>query len=239
MSYGKLGRLAPKPLHSPDFTHYLQAPLSPPPAEIAAPNLVYPMAGNDKFGDCTIAAVVHADQVWSSEIGATYEYPGDEDVEGEYFTLSGGQDSGLVEANVLAKWKSQGLFGNKIWGFAPVAPKHTNSVKSVVENYGVAYTGITMPAIAQEQFANGQPWTLTNTAADYDIVGGHAVPIVGYNPQGPIIVTWGKLQQLTWQWWLTYAEECWVILPHEYVEAGRGPKLDLKALEDELTRIGV
>ena len=234
----KLGRLAPKPMHSPDFTHYLKSPLEEPPLSVTAPNLTYPMADNDKIGDCTIASVIHCDQVWSSEVKEAYEYPGDEEVRAEYFTLSGGQDSGLVEQNVLQKWKNQGLFGNKIWGYAPVAPKHTHAIKQVVANYGAVYTGILMPQPAQEQFATGQPWTLTGTQADYNVLGGHAVPIVGYGIDGPTIVTWGKLQKVTWQWWMTYSEEAWVILPHEFIEAGRGPTLDLKALEDELTRIG-
>ena len=58
----KLGRLAPKAVAVGDLTHYLTESLPDPPPTLAAPKLKYPMAGNDVYGDCTIAAVVHTDQ---------------------------------------------------------------------------------------------------------------------------------------------------------------------------------
>ena len=44
---------------------YATAPLPAPAASVTPPALTYPMACNDTEGDCTIADVVHSDQVWS------------------------------------------------------------------------------------------------------------------------------------------------------------------------------
>ena len=86
------------------------------------------MAGNDTMGDCTIAAVVHTDQALAYLTGQKWTYPGDGVVETEYFDLTGGEDTGLVEARVLAAW-TKGLFGHKLAAFAPINVKHQNVIK--------------------------------------------------------------------------------------------------------------
>lgn len=229
----KYGRLAPAPLPVKDFSHYLLAPLPQVPDELDAPDVSsYPMAGNDKLGDCTIASVVHCNQVWSSDTHEPYQYPGDAAVEKTYFSLTGGADTGCVEANVLKTWQTTGLFGNKIRAYAPASPKHMPTVKAVTFLYGAAYTGVLVPAPAQSQFAQGEPWDLTGTDGDYQIEGGHAVPIVGYDENYLTVVTWGKLQKVTYRWWMTYAEECWAIISEQFAE---DPHIDIEALESDLS----
>ena len=233
----KFGRLAPAPQRLSDLTAYARRPLPAPPAEVVAPALVYPMDGNQTYGDCTIAAAQHADQVWAHLEEFAYEPPAESVIASTYFALTGGADTGLVEATVLKAWQTEGLFGNKIAAYAPIAPKHLVTVKQAVELFGLAYTGILVPAVAEEQFSAGQTWELTGGSADHNIVGGHAVPIVGYNATGPIFVTWGQLQQATWRWWLTYAEECWCIIGAEVAQAGHLHGLDLAALQADLAAV--
>jgi hypothetical protein len=236
MNQYKLGRLAPAPIVGLcDLTFYLTKPLPAPPAEVDAPNLEYAMACNDQIGDCTIASVVHTDQATANLTTEAWTYPGDSAVSSEYFKLSGGQDTGLAETAVLAAWlTSPGLFGHELAAFAPIHVKHTRVVKQTTALVGAVYAGVLIPEPAEQQFQDGEPWELTHTSADSQIEGGHAVPIVGYNATGPIVVTWGALQQVTWAWWLTYAEEAYAVITAEVKERGVLHGVDFSKLDADL-----
>lgn len=236
---GLLGRLPVQPVAIGDLLSYATQPLPAPPAEVAAPNLTYPMADNDRLGDCTIAAVVHTDQVTANLTSEPWTYPGDKAVQAEYFKLTGGPDSGLVEAVVLKAWVAApaGLFGHELAAFAPIKVKQTKTIMQGVSLCGAVYTGVEVPAPAEQQFADHKPWALTHTAADDDIIGGHAVPIVGYNATGPIVVTWGALQQVTWAWWLKYAEEAYAVITAEVKARGSLRGIDFTALDADLAAL--
>lgn len=227
----KLGRLPARPVALGDLTHYLTSPLPAPPAAVAAPHVTYPMAGNDTYGDCTIAGVVHTDQATASLTGEPWTYPGDPVVEAEYFKLTGGQDTGLVETNVLQVWTGPGLFGHKLAAFAPLAVKHTKTIKQGVALCGATYMGVVVTQTDQERFAEGLPWIVTD---DHDPIGGHCIVYVGYNAQGPIAVTWGKLQQVTWGWHAAQCEEGYVVITAEVKNRGALRGLDFDALDADL-----
>jgi hypothetical protein len=238
MTEYKLGRLAPEPVDLDDFTHYLTEPLPPAPPTVIAPTLPYAMADNDTIGDCTIASVVHTDQVAASLTSEPWTYPGDSPVRAEYFKLTGGADTGLVETRVLWAWHAKpGLFDRELAAYAPLNVKHTAAIKQTTFLAGAVYTGVLIPAPAQQQFADHQPWALTGTSADSDIEGGHAVPIVGYNATGPIVVTWGALQQVTWQWWLEYAEEAYAVITAEVKKRGALRGVAFAALDKDLAAL--
>ena len=69
-----------------------------------------------------------------------------------------------------------------------------------------------MPISAQTQIDRGQPWILAiGDNAKPGSWGGHCVYIVGYTSQGPVCVTWGRKQQMTWEFWFAYADECYAV----------------------------
>lgn len=233
----RLGRLPPRPVDVGDLTHYLTKPLPNPPDAVLAPALNYPMAANDRYGDCTIAAAVHTDQAMARLTQEWWAYPGDEAVVATYLKLSGGQDTGLVETNVLTVWNQRGLFGHRLAAWAPVNVRHQPVLKQSVWVVGSVYTGVLIAAPAQQQFAEKKPWDLTGTGADDVIKGGHAVPMVGYNATGPVFVTWGALQQATWRWWNAYAEEAYAVIPSEIKQAGALRGINFAALEADLAAL--
>lgn len=217
MTY-KLGRLAARrPVGLADLAVYLTDPLPAGPAEVAAPqNVSWGMLGNDQVGDCTIAGAVHlrmANAAQTDDSGDTY--PDEQTVVDEYFMLSGGEDSGLVEADVLQTWQTGGLFGDRIAGYAPVDHRNPDELRSVVAAFGGSYLGVVVPAPAQEQFGDNQPWDLTGTSADRQIEGGHCVPVVGYDAKFAYVVTWGRVQPATWAWLAAYLEEAWAVITSE------------------------
>lgn len=235
---GLLGRLPAQPVAMGDLLHYATKPLPTPPSAVSALPLKYAMAGNDKYGDCTIAAVVHTDQATASLTGEPWVYPGDKTVEAEYFKLTGGPDSGLVETDVLKAWHTApGMFGHELAAFAPIKVKQTTTIKQGISLCGAVYTGVDIPEPAQQQFSDHKPWDLTHTSADDEIEGGHAIPLVGYNASGPIAVTWGALQQITWAWWLKYAEEAYATITAEVKARGVLRGIDFAALDADLAAL--
>ena len=58
----------------------------------------------------------------------------------------------------------------------------------------------------------GQPWTTTTGVGSAPgSWGGHYVYVCGYTPAGPVCITWGKKQQMTWRWFNKYCDEAYAI----------------------------
>ncbi len=47
-------------------------------------------------------------------------------------------------------------------------------------------------------------------------------------------MSWGQIVEVTYPWWHAYGDESWCVLSHEFVEAGKGPELDLATLRADL-----
>ena len=235
--YGKLGPQFPERLKS--FKSYLTTALAPPPAGIDDYDGVasWPMFGNDQYGDCTMAAAAHGIQCWNAVAKTADPVPAEKDVVAEYLKLTHGRDSGLVEANVLKTWRRAGLWGNRIVGYAPVNVHDQITLKQTIQLFGLTYVGIQVPANAEAQFEARQPWTLVEGWQNQQIVGGHAIPFVGYDAEWLYAVTWGAVQKVAWDWWQTYGDEAWAILPQAYKEAGTVDNIDFAALESDLSQV--
>lgn len=238
---GKFGKLAPQfPAVLKELPFYAVEPLPAAPATVdyAAKVSAFPMDGNDQYGDCTMAAAAHLIQSWNAQVDVNMPVPTSTEVVAEYLKLSGGADTGLVESQVLKKWMSSGLWGNKIAGYAPVNVHSLDSLKQAVAYFGGVYVGIQVPANAMQQFQAGQPWTLTPDWQNQSIDGGHAIPILGYDEQWMYCVTWGAVQEMAWDWWSAYGDEAWVVLSEEYEKAGHPiDGIDVATLQADLAHI--
>lgn len=237
--HGLLGKANPQfPVGLKDWRAYVKSGMELPSPPDAVNDYAgvpeWPMDGNDKYGDCTMAAAAHSIQVWNAVTKRSDPVPTELSVVGEYLQLTHGADSGLVESNVLKTWRSTGLWGNKIIGYAPVNVHDLSQLKQAIYLYGLAYVGIQVPQNAQTQFEDGKPWTLEEGWQSQPIVGGHAIPIVGYDTQYLHAVTWGALQLMAYDWWQTYGDEAWAILPQEFKEDGGYNNLNLTQLAADL-----
>src|SRR5215469_4830687 len=241
MSVYQLGRLpAQRPAALADLDVYATGKLPPPPPTFAVPGErnpgIYPIDGNDQYGDCTIAGVAHLIEAWNVEVHQHDAIPSGVAVVEEYFDLTEGQDSGLNEADVLKTWYTSGLFGAKIAGYAPVNPRNLLQLHQAVAFYGGCYLGIECPQSAQEQFQAGEMWTYVPGSP---IEGGHAVVALGYGPHGGLhCATWGGIAVLSAGFLAHFLDEAWVILPHQMVEARRDSLgIDLATLRADLARV--
>jgi len=103
--------------------------------------------------------------------------------------------------------------------------------------FGGLYIGLQMPLTAQAQ----KVWDWTGSLAGParpGSWGGHAVDVVRYDKNGLTVVTWGRLQELTWQFWDRYCDEAYCMLSDDFLEKGNAPNgFDLAALEADLALV--
>lgn len=233
----KTGRLpAVRPAAVADLAVYAKGRIPRPPASVSVPAVPYPIDRNDIEGDCTIAGVDHLLRGWNAQYPLEQVVPpSEEEIGRTYRTLSGGEDTGLVEASVLRTWMLDGLFGTKIAGYAPIDPRNLLTIHQSIAFYGGAYLGILCPRSAQLQFAKGEPWTYCGE----ETRDGHCVVALGYDRHGDLIVaTWGGLATLTAGFLAHYLEEAWCVLGPQVVAAKEDTLgLDLDALKADLARI--
>jgi hypothetical protein len=231
--YGKLA--ATRPFGLSDFAVYANGKLPAPPTSVDySKGLSLPIDGNDQYGDCVMAATAHLIEAWDSEVHEHDAVPTGDVVVAEYFKLTGGADAGLNEQHVLQTWHKSGLFGHKIAGYAPVNVKDITSIHQTIALCGGALFGIQVPASAQTQFANNQPWTYDPSSP---IEGGHAIAPLGYDSKYVYCATWGGIAPVTYPFLSALLDECWAIIPNQFVEAGKGPMLDLKTLQADLSAL--
>ncbi len=214
-------------------------PTAPPEFDYANHVGAFPMALNNTLGDCTIAGVIHLLQLAYGAIDQTFEYPGDDAVRSTYMELTGGADSGLAEADVLAYWQQNGLFGTKLAAFAPIHLRDTQLLQDACFAFGGLYLGVELPQNAETQFQEGEPWHVVNPPQAP--IGGHCITASGFGNDGDLAIeTWGEETSATADWWATYGSEAWVILPEAWIEAGHGvlESLSISALTKDMELLG-
>jgi len=140
----------------------------------------------------------------------------DRDVLKEYTRETGGPDTGLVVLDSLSEWRKKGWkvgkHTYKIRAYAEVDyTNHEEVRQAIFADVGVGL-GVQLPNSAKAQIQTGQSWDVTtgpdSTKGSW---GGHYVFVPGYTPSGPVCVTWGRKQQMTWAWLDKYCDEAYTI----------------------------
>jgi hypothetical protein len=230
----KLGRVAPDPtLKALKLADYLDdatlLPQIPDTCDYTTKVPHWPMYGNDRLGDCTIAAASHMVQAWTSQAGREIT-PSTPLTECAYWETgsppsSGGvaggpTDTGRVEQNVLGYWRKTGIAGHKIGAFAKISPDNIPHVKAGIYLFGGVYTGAGLPLTAQGQ----QKWDYDPSGgsdAEPGSWGGHAIPDEQYDDDGYTVVTWGALLRATWAFHEHYVDEVWAVISNDFLTGGK------------------
>ena len=197
----------------------------------------WPLDGNDIYGDCSMAAAAHAIHAWNIATRQSNPVPTTQEVLAEYFKVTNGADIPLQEAEVLKLWHRNGLWGHKILGYTPVDMGDIHLIKQATYLYGLALVGVRLTKKSEHQFKLQQPWTLQRGWKSEPIVGGHAVPVIGYDPYHLYVVTWGRVQKMSFDWWHAYGDEAWAIFPSQLQEDGGADHLRLDLLHVDLKNI--
>lgn len=233
------------------LVHYLTTKLPKIPAAytLAGRVTTWPMYGNDRLGDCTLAAVGHMIEAWTAAVARLIK-PSVAAVEKAYWetgdppsahgTAGGPTDNGRVELDVLNFWRKVGVGGHKILAYTQIKPKDHASMKAGAYLCGGLYVGIALPLTAQTQptvwDVVGDGHTGPSAPGSW---GGHAIDIVGYDAAGLIGVTWGALIRITWRFVDVYFEEAYAIVSKDFLgSTGETPAgLDLGALEADVAAL--
>ena len=225
------------------FKNYLTSEIAAPPAtynvltsvyqklQTTDPTKLFPMDGNDTYGDCTIAALGHAVTVYEALLGIQ-KIMSSQAVVKLYFHLTGGVDSGLNELDVLNYWRQHRVTGDKIITYVSINPRNHTHVQQAIQLFGGVYLGFQVQQNCIQEFDARQPWTpgpLTNE--------GHAVYAVAYDQNEVTVLTWGNTQQATWAWWDECVDEAYAILPPEAEKSGFAPGFNFAQLQTDLDAV--
>ena len=192
------------------------------------PAALFPMDGNDQYGDCTIAALAHAVTVFDGKIGKKH-IPAAKSVVKLYLKLTGGVDSGLAELDVLNYWRQHAAGGDKILAYASIDVKNRIHIQQAIALFGGVYLGFQVQQNCQQDFEDKRMWQpgpLTNE--------GHAVFAVGYDDAGLTVLTWGNTQRASWAWWDECVDEAYAILPPEAKDPAFAPGFNIEQLTADL-----
>ena len=195
------------------------APALPPEYDfdVAHHGIPTPMFGNDNYGDCVMAGRAHQTLRFEKAEQNKLIAITDKDVLREYFSESGGADSGLVVLDSLKEWRSKGWLAAKrrykIKAFAEIDRSKRNEVKrAVFMDIGLGL-GLTLPDSAMPQFYAGKSWAVVGgKSGQPNPNSGHYVYVPGYTKSGPVCVTWGRKQQMSWAFFAKYCDEAYAII---------------------------
>ena len=99
------------------------------------------------------------------------------------------------------------------------------------------YVGLALPNSWQEQMQRGQAWhVVPGPAGRPNPNNGHCVYVCGYTSAGPVCVTWGKKQQMSWEYLATYCDEAYAIVDGRDLFLKNSP-VDEAKLESLLNRL--
>jgi hypothetical protein len=250
VKYGKLGRTPSLPdARTLTLAKYMapELPGTPDSVDFSAKVKGWGMMLNDNIGDCTVAACGHEIQQWTANAGQQ-QNPADDDILSAYEAVSGykpGQantDRGADMLTVLKYWRKVGIAAHKIGAFASVDPANVDHIRAALWIFGSVYLGLNLPVSAQKQDVWDVPAGGATADGEPGSWGGHAVEIAGFGPKGVLIVTWGALKWMTWDFLKTYGGEAYAIISQDFLVNGKTPnngfdmntlKADLKAVTDE------
>lgn len=242
---GKLGKLPVRTdVRTLRLRRYVDpSKLPPPPAELDLTERVneWPMYANDRIGDCTTAAAGHMIEAWTAAaVGQAIEIS-ERSVLTAFDAVkivdprSG--EEGAIELDVLRYWRKHGIGRHRIGAFAAVPVHDPTLVRAGAWLFGGLYIGLSLPASAQAQDVWDWTGTLSGDAKPGSW-GGHAVDVVRYDAEGLTVVTWGRLQELTWAFWDHYCDEAYCIIASDFLRGGVAPNgFDLATLQSDLALI--
>lgn len=177
---------------------------------------------NDQIGDCTCASAGHLIMSWTADNAAPVT-PADADIQAAYSAITGydpvtgANDNGAVELNVLNFWRNTGIAGHKIGAYASIDPTNLDHVKAAIFLFGGIYTGFELPITCQGQAR----WEITGVGTTGPGApgswGGHAVPAMSYDDAGVTIITWGQPVKVAWDFFVTYCDEAYAIISPDFI----------------------
>lgn len=214
----KLGKKSPSNRDSLSFGDFLTAIPASPLVDFA-PNYVYPMFGNNIWGDCVCADEGHSEQVTLGLLTGKQPVITINEIETWYKTqnptwspTSGAEGNGMDIQTFLEYLVEQ----KKVLGFAKIDFKNVKLFQAAIYIGLSVKVGVQLQEIQQgAQFTEG----LWDYIPGSPIIGGHDICFVGYNEstQRYQLVSWGKLIECTQSFVDNCVDEAWLPIRPEHI----------------------
>jgi hypothetical protein len=231
----KLGKTPARPgAVSMKLSTYLATiQLPTPPANFGHYDLVpsYGMLGNGKYGDCVWAGAGHETMMWCKEAGSSVLF-NDKGALSDYSKVTGftpkdpSTDRGTDMQLAASYRRKTGVIDatgkrHKVVAYLAITAGNLAQHLSAAYLFSAVGIGIKFPGSAMDQFNAGKPWDVVKGAK---IEGGHYIPLVGRKNGNLLIVTWGKVQEMTPAFFKKYNDESIAYLSKEDLTAGKTPE---------------
>jgi hypothetical protein len=208
------------------FADYLSQPesLAKPPASMNWYSAVkaFPMYGNDSLSDCTIAALAHAQNAWTTYATGTEGGPTLSEVESAYYALSP-NDTGADMLSTLKYFTRHGIGGQKIAAYCAIDPKNLVQAQMAIQLFGGVYFGLNLPAaIVNAPDMLTIPWNVATCGAVGDPSNGHAIHLAGYRNTDYLFfdaITWAHRIDMSGTAYTDWGDECYAIVSQQWIEA--------------------
>jgi hypothetical protein len=199
-------------------------------------------------GDCVFAGGDHETMLWTMEGGTPVKFTGATAIK-DYSAATGYDPKAPLDANgenptdqgtntrdALKYRQKTGLIDatgkrHKIGAFVALEVGNIDHLLDALYLFGVVGIGINFPDSAIDQFNAGKPWSVVPGP---DPTGGHYIPLVACRTNLEC-VTWGRIQQMTTQFYQTFCDEAYAILSPEMLKVGKSlDGFDLAQLQADL-----
>lgn len=186
---------------------------------------VWQMFLNDRLGDCTVAGMAHAVEVFAAAVGIAINIT-DEDIERMYEASgwepsnSEATDQGWTLEDACHYAEKIGLLGTAekpapdIVAAVNVRAHNESATQVANELFGGTYVGCEVQEANIQQFQEGRPFQWVPGSP---IAGGHCIyePKLILGADGPM-VTWGALQSTTPRWRYEAIDERMALVPCDW-----------------------
>lgn len=207
-------------------------PPAPPAVDYTMGIKDFSMMLNDALGDCVIAAIGHAQQIFSAAARSFADTPPDSVILAGYENWCGyvpgkpRTDQGCYEISVLNAWRKSSFYSYSLSMYADPNPRNLAEIKQAIHLFGGVFLGIQLPVSVQGL-------SVWDVSSGPDAVpgswGGHAVWVCAYrtNLDGSTTFTcisWGGLIDITEAFWLyndpsngPYIDEVHALISPEFI----------------------
>ena len=176
-----------------------------------------PTFGNIKYKNCVIAGRAHQTLRFELSEQNRLIRIRTQDVMDEFFKETGGKNKPLSVLASLKLWRKVGwkVAGktHKIQIFARINRKKREEIKRAIQmDLGVGL-GFILPDSAVKQWSKREPWNVVRKGGERSKAHfGHYVYVSGYTKLGPVCVTWGRKQPMSWAFVNKYCDEAYAII---------------------------
>jgi hypothetical protein len=231
------------------FRSFFSPPELPPPPRVFGKTELVPqwdMLANDIASCCVFSGAAHESMLWAAEASTLAAFS-DAAVLADYAAVTGydpdnpDTDQGTDLQQAASYRRKTGVIDitgkrHTIDAYAALRPGDISELALATYILGAAGVGLTMPASAQDQFTNGEPWAPVAGEEGGD---GHYVPCVGRNSHGHfLVVTWGRLHAVTPAFLQRYMDEGLAYISFEQLHHNVSPRgFDEEGLRNALATL--